>query len=202
MISTLDIQMRREMGRLDCFGRPIHEGDTIVALENGNVDEEFIVRYGPCGGVQNVPGEVGYIGFYFECTNPAMRRNGIRQDPLYFLNNYLCKITKTGRDPIIYVVRRDKVTRTPEGVWRTFLVDVLCGRAIVCGTATEDTMTIEQAAAEQGGFGRMPVSAVALEDCFLTYDAAAEAAGKEIEAILKEKRRRETGPCKDRKTQT
>lgn len=172
MISIEKMQMRRAMGRCDSCGVPIHEGDTVITENSrGEQEEEFIVKYGPCGGVANVPGEVGYIGFFFESTNPRMRRNGLRTDPLYFLNNYTCKVTKTNPEPTVFALIRDQKTNKPIMVTQTFLLDIRCGCAITCGI-TNGENTIGMLAAESDGLDKVPLAAYPLLDCFMTYEDA------------------------------
>lgn len=75
----------RSMERTDADGTPIYEGDIVQCGVH-----RFVVRYGECGGVKNTDHDVGYIGFYFKDID--VEENYWRQDPIYYLNAYPCKI--------------------------------------------------------------------------------------------------------------
>lgn len=58
-------------------------------------DHLFVVRFGRCGGIQNVKGEVGYFGFWLEPYGKHAQEladNGLRTDILYWLDQYKSKI--------------------------------------------------------------------------------------------------------------
>lgn len=75
-------------GLCDKNGTRIFEGD-IIKINGLDGDYLFEVKFGKCGGVQNVVHDVGYIGFYLypisksakECEN-----FGLRNDILYWIN--------------------------------------------------------------------------------------------------------------------
>lgn len=75
-------------GRYTCLtdknSKQIFEGDFIQA---GNYI--FAVKFGKCGGVQNVEHEVGYVGFYVEPIGENAKLfsdSGLRTDILYWIN--------------------------------------------------------------------------------------------------------------------
>lgn len=83
-------------GLTDKNGKMIFEGDIIklgghkfkFIKANGY---EFVVKFGKCGGVQNVDYEVGYIGFYVTPIGKDAKLlldSGVRTDILYWLNAY------------------------------------------------------------------------------------------------------------------
>ena len=76
--------VNRCTGLKDSHGTMIFEGDFI---RSGSY--VFVVKYGRCGGTQNVDHEVGYIGFYVEPVGFAAQElmlYGIRNDILYWIN--------------------------------------------------------------------------------------------------------------------
>lgn len=65
-----------------------------VRDEKGEEVYRFILAFGKCGGVRNVPHEVGYIGFHFTPANKETEKcfeYNVRNDPLYWLNAYKCE---------------------------------------------------------------------------------------------------------------
>lgn len=77
-------------GLTDRIGVKIFEGDIVKLLAFD--DEEkylFEVKFGKCGGVQNVLHDVGYIGFYLASINSTAKQYdsfGLRNDILYWVN--------------------------------------------------------------------------------------------------------------------
>lgn len=72
-------------------GVKIFDGDI---LKSGY--ELFVVKYGHCGGVQNVEHEVGYVGFYLNpCGKDAEKllSYGMRTDILYWLNSLKLEVS-------------------------------------------------------------------------------------------------------------
>ena len=72
-------------GLTDKNGAKIFEGDFIQV--HGLI---FVVKFGKCGGVQNVDTEVGYIGFYVEPIGKdakLLSDSGLRTDILYWINS-------------------------------------------------------------------------------------------------------------------
>ena len=81
-------------GLTDRTGKRIFDGD-IVSAKNEILQEtyKFLVKFGMCGGVENVDFPVGYPCFFFEeITNTIPPEFMMRQDPLYFLNAYKCEV--------------------------------------------------------------------------------------------------------------
>lgn len=73
-------------GLTDKNGAKIFEGDFIQV--HGLI---FVVKFGKCGGVQNVDTEVGYIGFYVEPIGKDAKLfsdSGLRTDILYWINSF------------------------------------------------------------------------------------------------------------------
>ena len=83
------------IGRTDSTGEKIFESDILsVKNESGEV-YRFVVRYGVCGGLQNVEHEVGYIGFYLDGHNEETKKcleYGVRNDVIYWINEYHCEV--------------------------------------------------------------------------------------------------------------
>ena len=87
---------------VDSYGTMIFENDIIEAKQKGieEVIEEddvyrFVCKFGMCGGVQNTLGNVGYMGFYFEPADKVTKKCakfGLRDDPIYWLNEYDCRV--------------------------------------------------------------------------------------------------------------
>lgn len=80
-------------GLHDKNNKRIFERD-IISIKN-EVGEiyRFEVRFGKCGGTENVEHDVGYIGFYFEeVSNTIPVEYMLRKDPLYWLNEYDCEV--------------------------------------------------------------------------------------------------------------
>lgn len=78
-------------GMIDKMGKRIFEDDIVRATDYDVFAEAFVVRYGRCGGVQNVDHEVGYVGFYVEPVGigaAELLEFGIRTDILYWMNEY------------------------------------------------------------------------------------------------------------------
>ncbi|MEZ3453343.1 MAG: YopX family protein [Oscillospiraceae bacterium] len=72
-------------GLNDKNGTRIFEGDFIQV--HGFI---FVVKFGKCGGVQNVEHEVGYVGFYVEPVGEnakLLSDSGLRTDILYWIND-------------------------------------------------------------------------------------------------------------------
>lgn len=81
-------------GLTDKNGVKIFEGD-IFRINEKFFTDTFVVRYGHCGGVQNVEHEVGYVGFYAEPAGHDAAKFlsfGIRTDILYWLNRYKTEV--------------------------------------------------------------------------------------------------------------
>lgn len=81
-------------GLTDKNGVKIFEGD-IVSANNKFFRElyRFVVKFGLCGGTENVDFAVGYPCFFFEeITDTIPEEFIMRKDPLYFLNAYECKV--------------------------------------------------------------------------------------------------------------
>ena len=71
-------------GLTDKNGKRVFDGDIIQA---GGL--KFIVKFGKCGGVNNVDYEVGYMGFYvIPIGLDEVANNITRTDILYWLNTY------------------------------------------------------------------------------------------------------------------
>jgi len=76
-------------GLTDKNDKMIFEGDILKAVKY-----RFVVKFGKCGGVQNVDTEVGYIGFYVEpigkdakFLSEFLSDSGLRTDILYWINS-------------------------------------------------------------------------------------------------------------------
>ncbi len=72
-------------GLTDKNGKMIFEGDILKAVKY-----RFVVKFGKCGGVQNVDTEVGYIGLYVEPIGKDaqwLSDSGLRTDILYWINS-------------------------------------------------------------------------------------------------------------------
>lgn len=66
----------------DKNGKMIFEGDIIRADV-----QRFIVKFGKCGGVENIDGDVGYMGFYITPVNVKYAKF-FRTDILFWINAY------------------------------------------------------------------------------------------------------------------
>lgn len=69
-------------GLNDRNGTRIFEGDIIKAGE-----QKFIVKFGKCGGVENIDEDVGYIGFYITPVN-VKYADTYRTDILFWISTY------------------------------------------------------------------------------------------------------------------
>lgn len=78
----------------DKNGAKIFKGDIVSAKnKDGGEIYRFEVKFGKCGGTENVEHDVGYMGFYFEeITGTIPGEFMLRKDPLYWLNAYECEI--------------------------------------------------------------------------------------------------------------
>lgn len=79
------------IGMTDKMGKRIFDGDILMVKNEDVFAEAFVVRYGHCGGIQNVDHEVGYVGFYVEPVGigaAVLLEFGIRTDILYWMNEY------------------------------------------------------------------------------------------------------------------
>ena len=82
--------------QIDKNGVKIFEGDILQAD-----DMRFVVKFGRCGGVQNVDHEVGYVGFFVEPVGEHREElllNGVRSDILYWLNAYKVSVVGNMHD--------------------------------------------------------------------------------------------------------
>lgn len=83
------------IGLRDKNDTPIFEGD-IISVEKGRVQEYlFVVKFGNCGGVQNTEHPVGYVGFFFDGADAYTKgfmKYGRRDDIVYYLNEYECRV--------------------------------------------------------------------------------------------------------------
>lgn len=80
------------IGLEDKKGTKIFKGDIVKAKDETGITYRFEVKFGKCGGVQNVLHDVGYLGFCFEEIINVPSRLELRTDPLYWLNEYACEV--------------------------------------------------------------------------------------------------------------
>lgn len=67
----------------------IFESDIIsIKNEEGEI-YRFEVKFGKCGGIENVKHDVGYVSFYFWRNYLGF---SLRTDPIYWLNAYDCEV--------------------------------------------------------------------------------------------------------------
>lgn len=69
-------------GLNDRNGTRVFEGNIIKAGE-----QKFIVKFGKCGGVENIDEDVGYIGFYITPVN-VKYADTYRTDILFWISTY------------------------------------------------------------------------------------------------------------------
>lgn len=70
-------------GLTDINDVKVFEGDVVKAGE-----ETFVVKFGLCGGVKNTEHAVGYIGFCFEPSSENCWNRWIRDDIIYWHEEY------------------------------------------------------------------------------------------------------------------
>ena len=83
---------------VDCFGTKVFEHDVIAVEDEQGEIYRFCVAFGECGGTKNVKHKVGYMGFHFEARDKETKvcmKYGARDDILYWLNAYNCKVIGT-----------------------------------------------------------------------------------------------------------
>lgn len=76
-------------------GKRWFESDIVSVRDEGEEIYRFVITFDVCGGLQNVKHAVGYMGFYFTPADKGTRRCvefGCRCDPVYFINEYECKV--------------------------------------------------------------------------------------------------------------
>lgn len=101
MVSVAPNTVGQFTGMTDKMGKRIFDGDILMVKNEDVFAESFVVRYGHCGGIQNVDHEVGYVGFYVEPVGigaAELLAFGMRTDILYWLNEYEIEVVGNAFD--------------------------------------------------------------------------------------------------------
>lgn len=83
------------IGRTDNVGKKIFENDIFCVKAKGGESFYFVIKFGVCGGVENIVHRVGYMGFYldgFDENTKVSMKYGLRNDIVYWLNECQCEV--------------------------------------------------------------------------------------------------------------